>query len=44
VRVPDAGSTPGAKRRAEHVFGDVRGRIVYLEDVLSPTTEEWAET
>ena len=31
------------KRTVEEVFGDVRGRPVYLEDVDTPTTGEWAE-
>jgi prevent-host-death family protein len=26
------------------MFADVRRKIVYREDVLSPTTDEWAET
>jgi len=29
---------------AAEMFADVRGKIVYREDVLSPTTDEWAET
>lgn len=29
---------------AAEVFGDVRGRVVYREDILAPTTEEWPET
>jgi len=24
-------------------FGDVRGRVVYREDILAPTTDEWPE-
>ena len=32
------------RRPAAQVFGDVRGRVVYREDVLAPTTEEWPET
>lgn len=32
------------RRAAASVFGDVRGRVVYLEDVLAPTTDEWNET
>ena len=28
---------------AAEVFGDVRGRVVYREDVLTPTTDEWPE-
>ena len=32
------------KRRADEVFADVRGRIVYHEDPLAPTTDEWPET
>ena len=26
------------------VFSDVRGRVVYHEDVRTPTTSEWSET
>lgn len=29
---------------AQVVFGDLRGRVVYHEDPLAPTTEEWPET
>ena len=29
---------------AAELFGDVRGRVVYHEDILAPTTEEWSET
>jgi antitoxin (DNA-binding transcriptional repressor) of toxin-antitoxin stability system len=25
-------------------FGDVRGKVVYHEDPLAPTTDEWPET
>ncbi|MEN9578796.1 MAG: hypothetical protein RJA70_1805 [Pseudomonadota bacterium] len=25
-------------------FADVRGRVVYHEDVLAPTADEWSET
>lgn len=32
------------RRPAEDVFGDVRGRVVYHEDILAPTTDEWSET
>ena len=32
------------RRPAAAVFADVRGRIVYREDVLAPTTDEWPET
>jgi prevent-host-death family protein len=31
-------------RPAAEVFGDLRGRVKYREDVLAPTTEEWPET
>jgi prevent-host-death family protein len=31
-------------RPASDVFADVRGRVVYHEDVLTPTTDEWPET
>jgi prevent-host-death family protein len=26
------------------MFADVRGKVVYHEDVLAPTTAEWSET
>jgi len=29
---------------AAELFADVRGRVVYHEDVLAPTTDEWPET
>jgi prevent-host-death family protein len=29
---------------AETMFADVRGRVVYHEDVLAPTTDEWPES
>jgi prevent-host-death family protein len=32
-----------ARASAADVFGDVRGRVVYHEDVLAPTTDEWPE-
>ena len=32
------------RRPAAEVFADVRGRVVYHEDLLTPTTEEWPET
>jgi hypothetical protein len=31
------------RRRASEVFADVRGRVRYQEDILTPTTDEWAE-
>lgn len=33
-----------AQTSAAEVFGDVRGRVVYREDILAPTTDEWPET
>lgn len=33
-----------ARTSAAEVFGDVRGRVVYHEDILAPTTDEWPET
>jgi prevent-host-death family protein len=36
---------PIRKRRpASEVFADARGRVVYREDILSPTTDEWPES
>ncbi|MGE5186809.1 MAG: type II toxin-antitoxin system Phd/YefM family antitoxin [Acidobacteriota bacterium] len=32
------------RRPARELFGDVRGRVIYHEDVLAPTTDEWAES
>jgi antitoxin (DNA-binding transcriptional repressor) of toxin-antitoxin stability system len=29
---------------AATLFGDVRGKVVYHEDPLAPTTDEWTET
>jgi antitoxin (DNA-binding transcriptional repressor) of toxin-antitoxin stability system len=29
---------------ASEVFADVRGRVRYHEDVLTPETDEWTET
>jgi prevent-host-death family protein len=29
---------------AAQTFADVRGRVVYHEDVLAPTTDEWPES
>ena len=31
------------RRSAADAFGDVRGRVVYREDILAPTTDEWPE-
>ena len=33
-----------ARRAASELFADVRGRVVYHEDLLTPTTAEWSET
>lgn len=32
------------RKPAREIFGDVRGKVVYREDVLAPTTDEWPET
>jgi prevent-host-death family protein len=29
---------------AAELFADVRGRVVYKEDILRPTGDEWSET
>lgn len=29
---------------AAELFADVRGRVVYHEDVLAPTADEWSES
>lgn len=35
---------PIARKRAmEEVFGDVSGKVVYHEDVNTPTADEWLE-
>ena len=33
-----------ARRPASEVFADVRGRVVYHDDLLAPTLDEWTET
>jgi prevent-host-death family protein len=32
-----------ARRPASELFADVRGRVVYHDDVMTPTTAEWPE-
>ena len=32
------------RKPAREVFADVRGRVVYREDMLAPTTAEWSDT
>jgi prevent-host-death family protein len=32
-----------ARTSAADLFRDVRGRVVYHEDILSPTIDEWPE-
>lgn len=32
------------KTTATEVFGDLQGRVVYLEDINTPTLLEWEET
>jgi prevent-host-death family protein len=29
---------------ASDMFADVRGQVIYHEDVLTPTTDEWTES
>ncbi len=31
------------KRTAAEIFADVRGKVVYHEDIMTPTTDEWDE-
>ena len=31
-------------RKADQLFADLRGRVVYHGDILAPTTDEWPET
>ena len=33
----------GPRRKAAEVFADARGRVVYHEDPLAPTLDEWPE-
>lgn len=43
--VPVVRIVPIRRRQpAAAVFGDARGGVVYHEDVLAPTTDEWTET
>lgn len=32
------------RRPASEVFADARNRLIYHEDILAPTTDEWTET
>ena len=32
------------RRTPAQLFGDVRGKVVYHEDILTPTEGEWTET
>ena len=32
------------RRATAEIFADVRGRVVYREEVVAPTTDEWPET
>ena len=31
------------KPGVEKIFSDVRGKVRYVEDILTPTTDEWEE-
>ncbi len=43
--VPVVRIVPIRKRRpASEAFADVRRGVVYHEDVMTPTTDEWTET
>jgi prevent-host-death family protein len=33
-----------ARTSAAEAFGDVRGHVVYHDDLLAPTIDEWPET
>jgi prevent-host-death family protein len=33
-----------ARTSVADAFADARGRVVYHEDILAPTTDEWPET
>ena len=42
--VPVVRIVPIRKRRTAHeIFGDVRGRVTYHDDLLAPTSDEWVE-
>lgn len=32
------------RRSARELFADAQGRVVYREDLLTPTTDEWPDT
>lgn len=32
-----------SRKPAHEIFSDVRGKVVYREDPLAPTTNEWPE-
>lgn len=32
-----------SKRTIQEIFGPVQGQVVYLEDINTPTIEEWSE-
>ncbi|MBA7631223.1 hypothetical protein ES703_38752 [subsurface metagenome] len=31
------------KKSVQEVFGDVQGKLIYLEDINTPTEDEWGE-
>lgn len=31
------------KRTVEEIFGAIQGQVVYLEDINTPTIDEWSE-
>ena len=33
----------GQKRTAEEVVGTVQGKVIYCEDINTPTTDEWKD-
>lgn len=34
----------GRRRPAKDLFRDLRGRVVYHDDIMKPTTDEWTDT
>jgi prevent-host-death family protein len=39
VKISKYGDSPST----EELFGQMRGKVKYLEDLTNPTTEEWGE-
>ena len=39
VKISKYGNSPST----EQLFGQMRGKVKYFEDLITPTTEEWRE-